>query len=79
MLELISQNSIIQRRRVEVPVNRVLKLQKEYNKLPQNEKGLYTWLQINPKLAVIGKIRYHTINKHRLGMDLDQAVKNMKL
>ena len=79
VLELIAQNSLYKGAEWKRQLSEFKKYQKEYEKLTDDQKELWTWEKSIAAGAVIGKIRNHSIGTLLVniteGMDLDTAVK----
>lgn len=79
VLELIAQNSLYKGAEWKRQLTEFKKYQKEYEKLPDEQKELWTWEKSIAAGAVIGKIRNHSIGTLLVniadGMDLDMAVR----
>lgn len=79
VLELIAQNSLYKGAEWKRQLTEFKKYQKEYEKLPDKQKELWTWEKSIAAGAVIGKIRNHSIGTLLVniadGMDLDMAVR----
>ena len=79
VLELIAQNSLYKGAEWKRQLSEFKKYQKEYEKLTDDQKGLWTWEKSIAAGAVIGKIRNHSIGTLLVniaeGMDLDTAVR----
>ncbi len=79
VLELIAQNSLYKGAEWKKQLTEFKKYQKEYEKLADEQKELWTWEKSIAAGAVIGKIRNHSIGTLLVniaeGMDLDLAVR----
>ena len=79
VLELIAQNSLYKGAEWKRQLTEFKNYQKEYGKLTDKQKELWTWEKSIVAGAVIGKIRNHSIGTLLVniteGMDLDLAVK----
>lgn len=79
VLELIAQNSLYKGAEWKRQLTEFKNYQKEYGKLTDTQKELWTWEKSIAAGAVIGKIRNHSIGTLLVniteGMDLDLAVR----
>lgn len=79
VLELIAQNSLYKGSEWKRQLTEFKNYQKEYGKLTDKQKELWTWEKSIAAGAVIGKIRNHSIGTLLVniteGMDLDLAVR----
>lgn len=79
VLELIAQNSLYKGSEWKRQLTEFKNYQKEYGKLTDKQKELWTWEKSITAGAVIGKIRNHSIGTLLVniseGMDLDLAVR----
>lgn len=79
VLELIAQNSLYKGAEWKRQLTEFKNYQKEYGKLTDKQKELWTWEKSITAGAVIGKIRNHSIGTLLVniseGMDLDLAVR----
>lgn len=79
VLELIAQNSLYKGAEWKKQLTEFKNYQKEYGKLTDKQKELWTWEKSIAAGAVIGKIRNHSIGTLLVniteGMDLDLAVR----
>lgn len=79
VLELIAQNSLYKGAEWKKQITEFKNYQKEYGKLTDEQKELWTWEKSIAAGAVIGKIRNHSIGTLLVniaeGMDLDLAVR----
>lgn len=79
VLELIAQNSLYKGTEWKRQLTEFKNYQKEYGKLTDKQKELWTWEKSITAGAVIGKIRNHSIGTLLVniseGMDLDLAVR----
>lgn len=79
VLELIAQNSLYKGAEWKRQLTEFKNYQKEYGKLTDKQKELWTWEKSIAAGAVIGKIRNHSIGTLLVniseGMDLDLAVR----
>lgn len=79
VLELISQKSLYKGEEWESVLKQLVKLHKEYKKLPESLRGNYCWKKSIEVGPVIGKIKNHSIGvlltNVSEGMDLDEAVR----
>lgn len=79
ILELIAQNSLYKGEEWKKTLNDFLKYKKEYEKLPEEDKGNYAWEKSLTAGIAVGRIRNHSMGTLLVdiseGVDLETAVK----
>ena len=78
-MELIAQNSLYKGEEWKKALNDFLKYKKEYEKLPEEDKGNYAWEKSLTAGIAVGRIRNHSMGTLLVdiseGVDLETAVK----